>query len=159
IDKLKVPINALIRTSTLSTHDTKIAVNLSTNNSDYSTDLYEVSLSGFKEIGRMPSSPSFVAVPRVNPWSHDNRFLALHNILDNKNNRLSIYDTISKTFFQPTNLSEVFNVTWSPAQDMIAFIAYNSVFDGADLTYHISDFAIYVTQFDGTVFVKLPIKE
>lgn len=85
-------------------------------------------------------------------------FLSLQNTFDIRNNRLIIFDTEDRRFYEPTNLTEVFDVTWSPSRNTVAFVAYDAVFDGANLTNNISNLGVYVSDPEGTTSRMIPVE-
>jgi Tol biopolymer transport system component len=153
IDSLIVRRSTILEQSILFSGQNKFAVQQSGN-----IDLYTISASGFDYIERMPSHEYSTVSPRENGWSPDGHFLALHNIMDNRNDRLFIYDTLQNTFFSPTELSSALHVTWSPNGQFLAFIAYDYIPNGM-VSPEKRGYALYLSQYDGESIAVIPVDE
>lgn len=158
-DELAFRGSALLSLTSSYSSVSRIAVTQYDDSARPSTDLYAASTSVFEPIVQLPILERFFVAVRANAWSYDGRFIALHNVLDNHNDRLYIFDTRTNTYIEPTNYYHVFNVDWSPSQNIFAFRAYNSYFDGGTLTNVISDFGIQLTDTLGGEVVNFPVEE
>lgn len=124
---------------------------------DYFLSIADISIDGFSNIRKIPDSEQVALRNRA--WSDDGSRILLHNIYDNRNNRLIVYDLNKNQYYRPTDLSEVFYPTWSPDNHTLAFVAYDTYLDQETLRQKVLDYALYVTEFDGTPIRTIPILE
>jgi hypothetical protein len=117
--------------------------------------LYKVSQTGFEVMAEL----ELPIEPRLDGWSYNNRYVAFHNIYDNHNNRLLIYDTETGAVSQPLDLYEIFNVTWSPSRDLVAFYAYDILYIGGSYPLEKANFAAHVAGPDGIDLLTIPLEQ
>ena len=122
---------------------------------DFEADFWRISRSQFTYLGRMPVRTLTVS-PRRDPWSHDGRYVLMRNTMDNQNHLFYVFDTELDTYFEPTTLNSVFNVSWSPTRNIFAFLAYDRIWDGGTGTVTMRDYAVYITDPERTFVVEIP---
>lgn len=158
-ESMAIPENSVVRQTTHSTEFSGIAIyNLNDRDASF-TDLYKATLAGFEDIGEISASSDYSVAPRLDPFSYNGRFLSLQNTFDTRNNRLIIFDTENGNFLEPTDLTEVFDVAWSPSRNTIAFVAYDAIFDGESMTNEVSDFGVYISDPEGTTSRMITVEQ
>ena len=153
LDNLTFDKSSIVTLSSLNPHEIAIVVH----EDKRLNRLYVISTSGIQELESIETPPNLSISPRSGAWSSNNLFVAFESVFETGiTSRLYIYDRTSQSFSQPTELSTVYNVTWSPSQELLAFRAFDARRDSGVNTINQDD-DVYIASLNDSSLIRLDI--
>lgn len=118
-------------------------------------DIYKVSDDAILQDGSIETNLQ----PHNKGWSPSGRYMLLFDEDFYLNRELYIYDTLTGIFARPTELSHIWDVSWSPTEDILVFKAYRAFYRDAEQISPLLDYGIYVTDAAGTLLYKQALRQ